>query len=149
MNAEERIIFPTVMDDVTFEDDIMKDEIFGPILPIITFTDLDAVIRMVKENPKPLACYVYSEKKSMVNKILYELSFGGGAVNECVMHLSNSNLPFGGVGLSGMGSYHGKAGFDSFTHYKSILDKPTWLESNVKYPAYKKWKLKLIKRVLE
>ena len=148
-NKESRFISPTILKDVSFEDEIMKDEIFGPILPIISFTDLNAVILKVKEMPKPLSLYVYSKNRSIINRILNEISFGGGAVNDSMMHLSNSNLPFGGVGFSGMGSYHGKAGFDTFTHYKSILDKPFWLEPNFKYPPYTNMKLKIIKMFLK
>lgn len=148
-NKEKRFISPTILKNVSFEDEIMKDEIFGPILPIISFSDLDAVIKKVKLMPKPLSLYVYSKSRSIITKILSELSFGGGAVNDSMMHLSNSNLPFGGVGFSGMGSYHGKAGFDTFTHYKSILDKPFWLETNLKYPPYSDMKLKIIKMFLK
>ena len=123
----------------------MKDEIFGPILPVISFTKLDDAIKMVKERPKPLSCYIYSKNRKNIDKLLNEISFGGGAVNDSLMHLSNSNLPFGGVGLSGIGSYHGKAGFDTFSHFKSILDKPFWIEPNIKYAPYSTWKLKIIK----
>ncbi len=146
---EQRFISPTVLKDVSFDDDIMQDEIFGPLLPLVPFTDLDDAIAKVKARPKPLSCYVYSGKRSTINKILREVSFGGGAVNESLMHLSNSKLPFGGVGFSGMGSYHGKAGFDAFTHYKSILDKPSWFEAKIKYPPYSLKKLKLIKFMME
>ena len=104
---------------------------------------------MVKERPKPLACYIYSKNRKIINKLLTEISFGGGAINDSVMHLLNSNLPFGGVGLSGIGSYHGKSGFDTFSHKKSILDKPFWLEPNIKYAPYSKTKLKILKWLLE
>jgi aldehyde dehydrogenase (NAD+) len=127
----------------------MQDEIFGPILPVVAFTDLEEALKLVKERPKPLACYVYSKDKKAIAKLLKEVSFGGGAVNDSLMHLSNSKLPFGGVGLSGIGSYHGKAGFDTFTHYKSILDKPFWFETNLKYAPYSKKKMKIIQWLLE
>jgi len=127
----------------------MEDEIFGPILPVLSFANLDDAIAKVKERPKPLACYIYSKNRKIISKILHEVSFGGGAVNDSVMHLSNSNLPFGGVGLSGIGSYHGKFGFDTFSHFKSILDKPLWFEANIKYPPYSKNKLKLLKMLLK
>jgi len=148
-NKENRFISPTIMKDVSFEDEIMKDEIFGPILPIITFVDIDEAIKKVKERPKPLACYIYSKNRKMINKILEEISFGGGAVNDSVMHISNTRLPFGGVGFSGIGSYHGKAGFDTFSHHKSILDKPFWFEPNLKYSPYTKGKLNIIKWLME
>ena len=142
-------ISPTVMDNVSFDDNIMQEEIFGPILPIIEFENLDWAIKMVKDRPKPLALYVFTSKNKNRNKIFYEVSFGGGAVNDAVMHLANSNLPFGGVGNSGMGNYHGKFGFDTFSHYKSILDKSTLIEPPIKYPPYVNWKRKLLQKLLE
>ncbi len=148
-NRDARFISPTLLRDVSFSDKIMEDEIFGPLLPIIPFTNLDATIQEVKARPKPLSCYIYSSNKKTVKKLLHEISFGGGAINDSLMHLSNSNLPFGGVGHSGIGSYHGKAGFDTFSHYKSILHKPFWFESNFKYPPYTKWKMGWIKRLIE
>lgn len=149
LNRDKRFISPTILQDISFEDEIMNDEIFGPILPIIAFANLDEAIKKVKENPKPLSCYIYSKNKKVIDKLLKELSFGGGAINDSVMHLSNSNLPFGGVGFSGMGNYHGKAGFDSFTHNKSILEKPFWFEANFKYAPYSSFKLKIIKWLFE
>jgi aldehyde dehydrogenase (NAD+) len=144
-----RFISPTILQDISFEDEIMEDEIFGPILPVLSFTDLDEAIKMVKERAKPLACYIYSNNRRTIDKLLKEISFGGGAVNDSLMHLSNSNLPFGGVGLSGIGSYHGKSGFDTFSHNKSILDKPFWFEANFKYAPYSNKKLKIIKWLFE
>lgn len=145
VNRNERFISPTILKNISFEDEIMQDEIFGPILPIISFTKLDDAIKKVKERPKPLSCYIYSKNRKNIDKLLKEISFGGGAVNDSVMHISNSNLPFGGVGMSGIGSYHGKAGFDTFSHFKSILHKPFWIEPNIKYPPYSMIKLKIIK----
>jgi len=149
INRDERFISPTILKNISFEDEVMKDEIFGPILPVLSFTDLNEAIKVVKERPKPLACYIYSKNRKIIDKLLKEISFGGGAVNDSLMHLSNSNLPFGGVGLSGIGSYHGKSGFDAFSHNKSILDKPFWLEPNIKYAPYSKRKLKIIRWLLE
>lgn len=140
-----RLIQPTVLKNIDFTDKIMEDEIFGPILPVLAFDDLEEVIEKVKSKPKPLSCYIYSKSSKQVNKILKEVSFGGGAVNDSVMHFSNSYLPFGGVGFSGTGSYHGKAGFDTFTHYKSILHKTFWFEPDLKYPPYTNFKRKLIR----
>ena len=145
---EERIIQPTLMQDVTFDDTVMQEEIFGPILPIITYDSLEEVISEVKKREKPLSCYVFTNDTSLKNKLLSELSFGGGAVNEAIMHISNSRLPFGGVGQSGMGSYHGEAGFRTFSHYKSILEKATWFETKLKYSPYSENKLKWIKRLI-
>lgn len=148
-NKENRFISPTVLHNISFDDKIMQDEIFGPILPILAFSNLDEVISKVKERSKPLSCYIYSRNKKTINKLLNEISFGGGAINDSLMHLSNSKLPFGGVGFSGIGNYHGEAGFRTFSHYKSILDKPFWYESNIKYPPYTKAKIKILKFLLE
>lgn len=148
-NREKRLIKPTILKDVTFDDEVMKDEIFGPILPVLSFDHLNEAVQEVKARPKPLACYIYSKNRKLIRQLLKEISFGGGAVNDSVMHLSNSKLPFGGVGSSGIGSYHGKAGFDAFSHRKSILDKPFWFEPNIKYPPYTDTKLKLIKWLFE
>lgn len=148
-DIDARFISPTVLKNVSFDDRIMKDEIFGPILPVLSFSDLNETILQVKSRPKPLACYIYSKNGRTVKKILKEISFGGGAVNDSVMHFTNSNLPFGGVGYSGIGSYHAKAGFDTFSHYKSILHKRFGFEPNLKYPPYSEKKMKWIKRLIE
>ncbi|MBN2280342.1 MAG: aldehyde dehydrogenase [Candidatus Marinimicrobia bacterium] len=147
-DVENRYIEPTILHNITFDDKVMEDEIFGPILPVITYTDLDEMIAQVKSKPKPLSCYVYTEDKKVKQKILHEITFGGGAVNDSIMHIANSNLPFGGVGHSGIGSYHGEAGFRAFSHYKSILDKPSWFELGLKYFPQTKGKLNFIKRFL-
>ncbi|MCM4168821.1 aldehyde dehydrogenase [Arenibacter sp. H213] len=147
-NTDTRIIEPTILTDVTFEDNVMKDEIFGPILPVIEYEDLDAIIAKIKEMPKPLSCYVFTKDKEYKQKVLNQISFGGGAVNDTVMHISNSNMGFGGVGDSGIGAYHGEYGFKAFSHYKGILDKPTWIEPNLKYYPHTKSKLKWIKRLI-
>lgn len=148
-DMEDRTIEPTILHKINFEDKIMEDEIFGPILPVISFSNLEEVIHTVKKQPKPLACYIYSSSKKSSLKIIQEISFGGGAINDSLMQLSNSRLPFGGVGSSGMGSYHGKAGFDTFSHFKSILKKSNLIELPIKYPPYSKFKLKLLKFILE
>ncbi len=144
-NREERFISPTIMKNVSFDDPIMEDEIFGPILPILSFSDLNQAIHEVKARPKPLSCYVYSKNKNSINKLLHEVSFGGGCVNDSIMHLAVSKLPFGGVGHSGIGSYHGKVGFDTFSHQKSILHKGFWFEPPIKYAPYSPKKLKIIR----
>ena len=148
-NRDERWIEPTILHNVQANDAVMHDEIFGPILPVLSFTDLEKAIQEVKARPRPLACYVYSNNRSSINHILESISFGGGAINDSVMHLINNNLPFGGVGRSGIGSYHGKAGFDTFSHFKGILQKPFWFELPIKYAPYSKRKQKIIKRLLE
>ena len=131
-------IEPTVMDNVTWEDKIMGEEIFGPVLPILTFEDIDEVIEIVNGRDKPLALYIYAEDKAVIRKVTSRCAFGGGCVNDCIIHLATSNMGFGGVGESGMGSYHGKTGFDTFTHYKSIVDKKTWMDLPMRYQPYNK-----------
>jgi len=148
-DKEELYIAPTVMDNVTYDDAVMQEEIFGPVLPIIEFEDLDWAIKQVKDRDKPLALYVFTSSKKNTAKIFHEISFGGGAVNDAVMHLANTNLPFGGVDESGMGSYHGKAGFDTFTHYKSIYSHSNLIEPNLKYTPYTANKLKIMRLMLE
>jgi aldehyde dehydrogenase (NAD+) len=147
-DVDKRFIAPTIITNVSFDDPVMKEEIFGPILPIITYTDLKPMISKLKSLPKPLSCYIFSGDKKVQDNILNELSFGGGCINDTMMQFSNPHLPFGGVGKSGMGSYHGKWGFDAFSHYKSIIDKPFWGETALKYPPYTKSKLNWIKRFL-
>ncbi|WP_299901483.1 aldehyde dehydrogenase family protein [uncultured Aquimarina sp.] len=147
-DAENRTISPTVMTRVSFSDKVMQEEIFGPILPVISFDHLDQAITDIKKLSKPLSCYVFTKSKTIKNKILQEISFGGGAVNDAVMHFMEQNLPFGGVGDSGIGSYHGKAGFETFSHYKSILEKSFLIELNLKYSPYTSTKLKWLKRLV-
>jgi aldehyde dehydrogenase (NAD+) len=143
-----RFIEPTVLSPIDFDHAIMQEEIFGPILPIIPYSNLDEVIKTIKELDKPLSCYVFSKQTKIKEKILNELSFGGGCINDTVIHLSNPDLPLGGVGASGMGSYHGEAGFRSFSHYKSILNRPTCFELSLKYTPRTKTKLKIAKKIM-
>lgn len=145
LDKSRRYISPTIMKNITTDEPVMKEEIFGPILPILTFQNIDEAIEIILQFPKPLSCYIYSSSKQTISKVLREVSFGGGAINDSVMHLANSRLPFGGVGFSGIGSYHGKTGFDAFSHQKSVLHKKTWLEPSLKYPPYTTKKMKLIK----
>ena len=123
-----RYIEPTILENIILSDKVMEEEIFGPILPFMTYINLDEIIPIIKSKPKPLSCYVFTNDKKIKNRILTELSFGNGAINEAIMQVSNSNLPFGGVGASGIGSYHGESGFKTFSHYKSILQKSNWFE---------------------
>ena len=148
-NIKNRFIQPTLLHNINFEDSIMQEEIFGPILPVIVFNNLEDVIGKIKEREKPLSLYIYSKNKKTIKKILHEISFGGGGINESLVHYSNPNLPFGGVGASGIGNYHSKAGFDTFTHYKSILHKTSWLEPNIKYTPFTKLKMRILKFILE
>lgn len=142
-------ISPTVMDNVSFDDPVMQEEIFGPILPVLTYTDLESVIETVNRRPKPLALYLFSENKKTVETVTSRCSFGGGCVNDVIIHLATTHMPFGGVGESGMGAYHGKAGFDTFTHYKSIVDKKTWLDLPMRYRPYTKLSGKLVRLFLK
>jgi len=136
-NADTCQIAPTVMDHVTYDDAVMGEEIFGPILPILTFDDFDSVVDELKEKAKPLALYLFSSNKQHIRRVTTELSFGGGCINDVVIHLATSQMGFGGVGESGMGSYHGKDGFNAFSHLKSIVDKKTWLDLPMRYQPYK------------
>jgi len=148
-DRDERYISPTILNDLDFSHPVMDDEIFGPILPVIGFDNLEKMITEVKNRPKPLACYVFTKNKTLCRKILNEISFGGGAINDTIMHISNPRLPFGGVGHSGTGSYHGEAGFRTFSHYKSVMYKPFRFEPNLKYPPYTEGKMKWLKRFLK
>lgn len=144
-NEEKRYFPPVLMNEVNFSDKVMEEEIFGPIFPVLSFENLDDAIKEVKALPKPLACYVFTKDEGNKRKVLNELSFGGGAINDAVMHIANPNMPFGGVGNSGMGSYHGKSGFDAFSHQKSVLDKATWIDPYIRYNKVSDNKLKLFK----
>lgn len=130
-------IAPTVMDGVTWTDAVMGEEIFGPILPVLTFDDFDAVINDLKGKDKPLALYLFTSKKHHVRRVVRELSYGGGCINDVIIHLATSKMGFGGVGESGMGAYHGKVGFDAFSHQKSVVEKKTWLDLPMRYQPYK------------
>ncbi|HDI0862599.1 TPA: aldehyde dehydrogenase [Staphylococcus aureus] len=143
-DEDERYIEPTLLDHVTNDSAIMQEEIFGPILPILTYQSLDEAIAFIHQRPKPLSLYLFSEDENATQRLINELSFGGGAINDTLMHLANPKLPFGGVGASGMGRYHGKYSFDTFTHEKSYIFKSTRLESGVHLPPYK-GKFKYIK----
>ena len=134
-------IEPTLVDNMGWENPLMQEEIFGPILPILEFEDMEQVVSMVNQHPKPLALYLFTKSKKVQDVILKDISFGGGCINDVVMHLVNSHLPFGGVGNSGMGSYHGKYSYETFSHKKSILKKSNRLDIPLRYPTYKNLKL--------
>ncbi len=131
-------IEPTVLDNVSFDDPSMQDEIFGPILPILTYETLDEVIAILTTKPKPLALYFFSENKKDIKKITERCQYGGGCINDTIIHLATSEMGFGGVGESGVGSYHGKDGFDAFSHTKSIVNKKTWIDLPMRYQPYKR-----------
>ena len=135
-NRDKLQIAPTVMDNVTWNDSVMQEEIFGPILPILTYDDFDDIFELLKNKPKPLALYIFSQNKKHIKKVTELCSYGGGCINDTIIHLATSELGFGGVGESGMGAYHGKTGFDAFSHTKSIVDKKTWMDLPMRYQPY-------------
>lgn len=137
-NAETLQIAPTVMDHVTWEDAVMQEEIFGPLMPILTYESLEEVYELLSEKPKPLALYFFSQDKRKIKEVTERYSYGGGCINDVVIHLATSEMGFGGVGESGMGSYHGKAGFEAFSHTKSIVDKKTWIDLPMRYQPYQR-----------
>lgn len=137
VNEQTNQMAPTVMDNVTEEDRVMGEEIFGPIMPILTFDNFDDMIERLKDKDKPLALYLFSADKKHIRRVTTELSYGGGCINDVVVHLATSEMGFGGVGESGMGAYHGKVGFDAFSHYKSVMDKKTWIDLPMRYQPYK------------
>ena len=143
-NRETLQIEPTVMDNVTWDDAVMQEEIFGPVMPILIYDSIDQVIELVNGRDKPLALYIFAKDKKVIRKVTGRCAYGGGCVNDVVIHLATSNMGFGGVGESGMGSYHGRTGFDAFTHYKSIVDKKTWLDLPMRYQPYSKLYDKMI-----
>lgn len=147
-DADDLYISPTVMTRVRWEDPVMQEEIFGPILPVLTYQDLDQAISKIKAQPKPLSLYLFSPDKSTQKQIIDNVPFGGGCINDTLVHLSNPDLPFGGIGQSGFGNYHGKSSFDLFTHQKSVMERGSWLDIPFRYPPYEgnlKWLKKLTK----
>ena len=142
-------IEPTVMDNVTFSDAVMQEEIFGPVMPILVFDSLDEVIRRINSMPHPLALYIFTSDKKTARKATARCGFGGGCINDTIIHLATSEMGFGGFGESGMGAYHGKTGFDTFTHYKSIVDKKTWIDLPMRYQPYRKGDEKLVRFFLK
>ncbi len=142
-------IEPTVLDGVGPEDPVMGEEIFGPLLPVLTFRELEEVIAFVNARPHPLALYLFTGSKSSVREVTTRCGFGGGCVNDTIIHLATSHMGFGGFRESGIGAYHGKAGFDAFSHYKSIVDKKTWLDLPMRYQPYNKLNEKLIRFFLK
>jgi aldehyde dehydrogenase (NAD+) len=141
-------IAPTLIDGITPDDPIMQGEIFGPLLPIIEFEKLDEAIQFVNSRNKPLALYIFSDDKMFQERILHETSSGNASINECLMHVANFELPFGGVGESGIGAYHGKLSFDTFSHLKGILKKSTLTDLNQRFPPYTESGTNLIKKMI-
>ncbi len=150
MEPEALRIAPTVMDRVTFEDAVMQEEIFGPIMPIISFDRVEELYELLGKREKPLAFYIFSENQRIIDELTTRLPFGGGCVNDAVIHLATSEMPFGGVGESGMGGYHGRVGFETFSHRKSMVHKKTWLDLPMRYQPYTNEKYKqMVKHIMK
>lgn len=147
-DRESRYIAPTILDEVTLQDPVMQEEIFGPVLPVLTWRVLDEAITTVRQLEKPLALYLFTSSRATEERVLRELPFGGGCINDTLVHLGNPNLPFGGVGPSGQGAYHGKFSFDTFSHRKGIVKTPTLIDIPVKYAPYKE-KIRLLRRIMK
>ena len=147
-DRKRRFVEPTLLDEVCFDAPIMKEEIFGPVLPMISYSDIRECTDYIVKHPKPLALYLFTEDSSVEKHVLNKCSFGGGCINDTIIHIANSRMGFGGVGDSGIGSYHGKKSFDTFTHYRSIVKKAAWLDIPVRYRPYSKIKYKLLRRIL-
>lgn len=137
-------IEPTIMDNIAFTDAVMREEIFGPLMPVITYESFDKMLAKINEGPHPLALYIFTKNPSAAQKAVSICGFGGGCINDTIIHLATSHMGFGGFGESGMGSYHGKAGFDAFSHYKSIVDKKLWLDLPMRYQPYRREYEKLL-----
>lgn len=148
-NKQTLQIEPTILDHVTWEDPVMLEEIFGPVLPIVTFETIGQVVKKVNSLPHPLALYIFTSDKAVAKQVTTRCGFGGGCINDVVIHLATSEMGFGGFGESGMGAYHGKDGFDTFSHYKSIVDKKTWMDLPMRYQPYKKIYEKLLRIFLK
>lgn len=147
-NRETLYLAPTLLDEPNMDSVVMKEEIFGPILPILSYQSKSDIEKIISSFEKPLSLYLFSKNKSFIDEVLQKYSFGGGCINDTVIHLANNRLPFGGVGNSGMGAYHGKLSFDIFSHKKAIVKKGTWLDLPMRYAPYKD-KLKTIQKVLK
>ncbi len=139
---------PTIISNISWDDALMKEEIFGPLLPVLPYDDISEVIQQVNAQPKPLSLYVFASDKKLQQRIIREISFGGGLINDTIEHLGNPYLPFGGIGPSGLGAYHGKYSFDTFSHHKSVMKKGTWLDLNFRYPPFRKVSLWLARLLL-
>lgn len=144
-----RFVEPTLLDDVSLDAPIMQEEIFGPILPMLPYSDLGECIDYIVNHPRPLALYLFTTDRGVERQVLSRCSFGGGCINDTVIHLANPSLGFGGVGASGMGSYHGKRSFDTFTHYRSIVKKANWIDLPIRYRPYTRTKNRLLRFFLK
>ena len=149
LKSETLQIEPTILDNISPDDAVMQEEIFGPVLPIIVISDTNEAIDFIRSRPKPLALYLFTSDKKIEKLFLREVPFGGGCINDTIIHIAANNIPFGGVGNSGMGSYHGKKTFETFSHAKSVVKKYTWLDISMRYQPYTSWKNKLVRMFLK
>jgi acyl-CoA reductase-like NAD-dependent aldehyde dehydrogenase len=148
-NKKTMQIEPTIVDEVTLDSPLMKEELFGPILPILTYKTIEDIFNIVNENPTPLALYLFTKNKVMEKKIISTIQFGGGCINDTIIHIATTKMPFGGVGTSGMGSYHGKQGFDTFSHFKSIMKKGYLFDLIIRYQPYTRFKEKIVRKFMK
>ncbi|PKL77193.1 MAG: aldehyde dehydrogenase family protein [Candidatus Melainabacteria bacterium HGW-Melainabacteria-1] len=145
----ERYIAPTILSPVDWDDPLMQDELFGPLLPVLSYRSLEEVIEQIQSRPRPLALYLFSENKAHQQLVTNRLSFGGGCINDTMIHLATPYLPFGGVGTSGMGGYHGRFSFEAFSHRKALMSRPLKLDLPLRYPPYPGWKEKIVRQIMK
>lgn len=146
---QERYLAPTLLEDVSWDAPIMQEEIFGPILPVLAYDTLEEVMENIQARPRPLALYVFSENQAHQHMLTRQLDFGGGCINDAIIHLATPHLPFGGIGSSGMGAYHGKYSFEAFSHRKALLKRPLKLDVPLRYPPYPDWKTKVVRQIMK
>ena len=147
-NKEKLFIAPTLIENVSLDSSIMTDEIFGPVLPVITFNKTGDALAVIQKNPNPLSFYLFTSDTNKEKKWMNSVAFGGGCINNTAWHFANHHFPFGGIGNSGIGAYHGKNTFDTFTHAKAVMKTPTWFDPAIKYPPFNgklKWYKKIIR----
>ena len=142
-------IEPTIMDNISWKDPVMTQEIFGPVLPVLTYSTEEELLHILNSRARPLALYLFTTNQALEQKILSRCSFGGGCVNDTIVHLATNNMGFGGVGESGMGAYHGKVGFDTFSHTKTIVNKKTWIDVKMRYQPYTAQKARALRKFLK
>lgn len=148
VNEQTLQIAPTVLDGVSWDSPIMQEEIFGPLFPVLTFENFDAMLQEITSRPKPLALYLFTASRAREKQTIDTVSFGGGTINDTIVHIASSTMPFGGVGNSGMGQYHGKASFETFTHPKTVVRRGTWLDIPLRYPPYGN-RFQLLKKIMK
>jgi len=148
VDSKTRKIEPTIVDEPDLESDIMQEEIFGPVLPVVSYESVAETVEIIRNRDKPLSFYLFTESQTLKDYMTKHLSFGGGGINDTLIHFTNTNLPFGGVGQSGMGRYTGQHSFDTFSHKKGISEKTTLFDIPLRYPPYADWKLKLMKFIV-